>query len=83
MSLPPSGSASIEEAMQKLEALVGEMESGKLPLEKLLAHYEEGVSLVKLCQERLDAAEEKIQIIKRNASGPAGLDDFHSYSNES
>ena len=74
---------SIEDAMRKLESLVSEMESGQLPLEKLLAHYEDGVKLVRLCQEKLDAAEQKIQIIKRTAAGPTGVEDFSAVINES
>lgn len=76
---PPS----IELAMERLEKLVGEMESGQLPLDKLIAGYEEGVKLVRLCQEKLDAAERKIQIITRNAAGPAGLADFSTGDDES
>jgi exodeoxyribonuclease VII small subunit len=76
---PPS----IEQAMERLEKLVGEMESGQLPLDKLIAGYEEGVKLVRLCQEKLDAAEQRIQIITRNATGPAGLDDFSTGADES
>lgn len=73
---------SIEEAMRKLESLVNDMESGQLPLEKLLSHYEDGVKLVRLCQEKLDAAEQKIQIIKRTTAGAAGVEDFSDPSNE-
>jgi len=69
-------SPSVEQAMEKLDALVREMESGQMPLEKLLTHYEEGVKLVRTCQEKLDAADQKIQLIKRSAAGPAGLQDF-------
>jgi exodeoxyribonuclease VII small subunit len=79
----PAGPVSIEHAMERLEKLVAEMESGQLPLENLIARYEEGVKLVRLCQEKLDAAEQKIQIITRNASGPTGLEDFPSGSDES
>jgi len=73
----------IEQAMERLEKLVGEMESGQLPLDKLIAGYEEGVRLVRLCQEKLDAAEQKIQIITRNAAGPAGLAEFSNGDEES
>ena len=74
---------SIEQAMERLEKLVGEMESGKLPLDKLIISYEEGVKLVRLCQEKLDAAEQRIQIIARDAAGPSGLADFTNGDNES
>lgn len=73
---------SIETAMERLENLVAEMESGQLPLDKLIGRYEEGVKLVRLCQEKLDAAEQKIQVITRNASGPSGLEDFPTASDE-
>ncbi len=82
MSEKKTSSPSIEDAMEKLEALVSEMEAGQLPLEKLLANYEEGVKLVRLCQERLDAAEQKIQIIRRTAAGPAGVEELPSSVND-
>ncbi len=58
-----------EEALKKLEAIVNEMEDGELPLEGLLARFEEGTRLVKLCQTKLDEAEVKIQKLEKNASG--------------
>ena len=82
MSDKKAEQVSVEAAMQKLETLVDEMENGQLPLDRLLSHYEEGVKLVRLCQEKLDAAEQKIQIIKRNAAGPAGVEDFSVTDNE-
>jgi exodeoxyribonuclease VII small subunit len=74
---------SIEEAMERLEALVREMETGQLPLEKLIASYEEGVKLASLCQEKLDVASKKIQIISKNASGQTTLEDFPLAADES
>jgi len=58
-----------EEALQKLESIVEGMESGDLPLETLLTQYEEGVRLVKLCQEKLSEAELKIQQLEKSAGG--------------
>ena len=66
----------LETAMQRISEIVTSMESGDLPLEKLIESYEEGVSLVKSCQETLDAAEKRIQVIARNARGEAVLKDF-------
>jgi exodeoxyribonuclease VII small subunit len=51
------GGLPFEEALKKLEGLVEAMESGDLPLETLLARYEEGTRLVKICQEKLAEAE--------------------------
>ena len=65
-----------ESAMDRLEAIVEQMESGKLPLEDLIVRYEEGMNLVKVCQERLANAEQKIEIIARNSAGKAVVKDF-------
>ncbi|HEY1663285.1 MAG TPA: exodeoxyribonuclease VII small subunit [Verrucomicrobiae bacterium] len=69
-----------EEALKKLENIVEAMESDDLPLETLLAKYEEGSKLVKVCQEKLAEAELKIQQLEKTAAGemklkPAGLED--------
>ena len=66
----------LETAMQRINEIVSEMEEGQLPLESLIVRYEEGVGLVKVCQEKLDAAEKKIQIISRDARGAIEVKDF-------
>ena len=58
-----------EEALKKLEAIVESMESGELPLESLLALFEEGTNLVKTCQTKLEEAELKISQLEKNAAG--------------
>ena len=58
-----------EEALQKLESIVETMESGDLPLETLLARFEEGTRLVKTCQAKLEDAELKISKLEKNAAG--------------
>jgi exodeoxyribonuclease VII small subunit len=65
-----------EGAMDRLEKIVEQMESGKLPLEDLIVRYEEGMNLVKVCQERLAKAEQKIEIIARNSAGKTIIKDF-------
>jgi exodeoxyribonuclease VII small subunit len=62
-----------EEALKNLEAVVEAMESDDLPLETLLAKYEEGAKLVKICQEKLAEAELKIQQLEKTASGELKL----------
>jgi exodeoxyribonuclease VII small subunit len=62
-----------EEALRKLESIVEAMESDDLPLEALLAKYEEGAKLVKVCQEKLAEAELKIQQLEKNAAGEMKL----------
>ena len=73
---PPSAELNFEKAMDRLEAIVEQMESGKLPLEDLIVRYEEGMGLVKVCQERLASAEQKIEIIARNSAGKPVVKDF-------
>jgi exodeoxyribonuclease VII small subunit len=58
-----------EEALRKLEDIVESMESGELPLESLLARFEEGTRLVKACQSRLEEAELTINKLEKNRAG--------------
>src|SRR5437870_13099600 len=64
---------SFETAMERLENIVEEMESGKMLLEDLLVRYEDGMKLVKICQDRLAHAEQKIQIITRDHAGKTSV----------
>lgn len=65
-----------ERAMERLEAIVDEMESGKMMLEELIVRYEEGMKLVGICQERLASAEKRIEIITRNHAGKPVVKEF-------
>ena len=58
-----------ESAMDRLEEIVEQMESGKMLLDELIVRYEEGMKLVKTCQERLASAEQRIEVITRNHAG--------------
>lgn len=60
---------SFEAAMARLEEIVKLLESGSAPLDQSLALFEEGVALVKLCNSRLDAAEQKVKILTRAEDG--------------
>lgn len=64
-----AGSPPFEEALKKLESIVETMESEDLTLETLLAKYEEGTRLARVCQEKLAEAEVKIQQLGKNAAG--------------
>ncbi len=65
-----------EDAMERLEEIVEQMEGDKLPLEEMLERYEEGTKLVKFCSEKLAAAEKRIEIITRNAAGKPQIVEF-------
>jgi exodeoxyribonuclease VII small subunit len=75
-SKQPGVPLNFENAMDRLETIVEQMESGKLALEDLIVRYEEGMGLVKICQERLASAEQKIEIIARNSSGKPVVKNF-------
>lgn len=65
-----------EEALKRLESIVEAMEHDDLPLDTLLARYEEGTILARACQSQLQAAELKIQELERNPSGQFNLKPF-------
>ena len=73
---PVTTELNFESAMDRLEKIVEQMESGELALEDLIVRYEEGMNLVKICQERLASAEQKIEIITRNNAGKPAVKDF-------
>lgn len=54
---------SFEESLGELERIVAELESGKLGLSDALARYEEGVKHLKGCQQLLESAERKIELL--------------------
>ena len=53
------------------------MEGADLPLERLLVNYEEGIKLVKVCQQKLSEAEKKIEIIRKQAGAEPELGAFN------
>ena len=58
-----------EEALQKLEAIVAQMEAGDLALEDALKAFEEGVRLANFCITKLDEAERKVEKLMRDQAG--------------
>lgn len=52
-----------EAAMTRLEAVVRALEDGRTPLEESMKLYEEGISLVRLCSGKLEAADKKVRIL--------------------
>ena len=72
------GGLPFEDALKKLEGLVEAMESEELPLEALLAKYEEGTRLARICQEKLAEAELKIRQLEKNTAGEMKLKPFET-----
>jgi exodeoxyribonuclease VII small subunit len=58
-----------EEALQRLEQIVDQLEAGNLPLEESLKIFEEGVGLARHCARYLDEAEKRIELLTKDAGG--------------
>jgi exodeoxyribonuclease VII small subunit len=65
----------LEEAMARLEEIVSQLENEKLPLEKSLKLYEEGVKLAAKCASELESAKRKIQILQQGKDGSIEIAD--------
>lgn len=62
---------SFEEALQKLEEIVREMESNSAPLEKMISSFEQGSILASACQAKLEALRTKIEILRKDRQNAA------------
>ncbi len=67
---------SFETSLAALEQIVRELERGELPLERSLELFEQGVRLSRECQERLQAAERRIEVLLRDGEGRAVVGAF-------
>ncbi|MEQ9563431.1 MAG: exodeoxyribonuclease VII small subunit [Woeseiaceae bacterium] len=68
-------SLDLEKSLAELEAIVEELESGELPLEKAMQKFEQGIKLTRGCQSALKDAEHKVQVLLKSAGGEE-LQDF-------
>ena len=74
----PDTKLSFEDALVKLETIVESMESGDVPLADLLAKFEEGTKLLKVCEGRLKDAELKIELLKKQKDGTVTFEKFEA-----
>lgn len=65
-----------ESSLEELERIVRQLEQGELTLEKSLELFEQGVKLSRDCQERLNQAERRIEILMRDNQGRASVRPF-------
>ena len=56
--------ASYEDALGELDRLVGAMEAGQLPLDRLLESYQRGAELLGFCRSRLEAIEQQVKVLE-------------------
>jgi len=58
-----------EDALNKLEKIVAQLEEGDIPLEESLKLFEEGIRLSRFCNQKLDEAEKKVEILLKDKNG--------------
>jgi exodeoxyribonuclease VII small subunit len=58
-----------EDALNKLEKVVSKLEEGDIPLEESLKLFEEGIRLSRFCNQKLDEAEKKVEILLKGKNG--------------
>jgi exodeoxyribonuclease VII small subunit len=68
---PAEAVVSFEDALDQLENIVEAMEAGDVPLADLIAKFEQGNKLLKVCESRLKEAEMKIELLKKQKDGIA------------
>lgn len=64
-----------EDALKRLEEIVGKLEQGDVSLDDSLKLYEEGQSLIKFCHDKLTKVEEKVKELVRTEKGEFKLKD--------
>ncbi len=65
-----------ENALARLEGIVGELEKGELALEKALKLFEEGITISRFCNAKLDEAERKVEILLKDKQGDVTEETF-------
>ena len=73
---------SFEKNVERLDAIVRQLEDADLPLEKALQLYEEGMKLSEVCQKQLQEAEGRIQVLMKRAGGKIVAEPFEQEDNE-
>jgi exodeoxyribonuclease VII small subunit len=71
---------SFEASLEALERIVHDLEEGDLPLEKSLQLFEQGIRLSRECQERLNQAERRIEVLLRDNQGRTVTSPFEEAS---
>jgi exodeoxyribonuclease VII small subunit len=72
----PVKADTFEKNLERLDAIVHQLEDADLPLEKALQLYEEGMKLSEVCQRQLQEAEGRVQILMKRAGGKVVAEPF-------
>lgn len=70
----PAEPTSYESALQELEQLIAQIESGQLPLEQMLAGYQRAAQLLAYCRGQLDAVQEQVKVLDEGTLAPWSQD---------
>ena len=81
-SVETKDSLTFEQAIERLEKIVADMEAAELPLEDVLKKYEEGTRLVRFCSVKLEEAEKKIELLTKKSDGSVALKPFEADEEE-
>ena len=73
---------SFEASLEALEEIVHQLEGGDLPLEKSLELFEDGIRLSRQCQDRLNQAERRIEVLLRDNQGRPAVSPFEKVISE-
>ena len=58
-----------EQQLEAVESLIAQMENGSLPLEESMKQYEEGMAMLASMEKELQAAAQRLTVIRQNAAG--------------
>jgi len=73
---------SFEASIERLEKIVADMEGGKLSLDDMIARFEEGQALIKLCSAKLDEVEKKIEVLVTKEDGSPATEPLEEIESE-
>ncbi len=70
-----------EDALNKLEKIVSKLEEGEISLEESLKLFEEGIRLSRFCNQKLDEAEKRVEILVKGKDGVLNPELFEPTAN--
>ncbi|PYV11595.1 MAG: exodeoxyribonuclease VII small subunit [Acidobacteria bacterium] len=71
-----------EKNLERLDAIVQQLEDADLPLEKALQLYEEGMKLSEVCHKQLEEAEGRVEVLMKKAGGKIVAEPFEPEEKE-
>ncbi len=71
-----------EQAIDHLKEIVSKLEGGDLPLEEALSLFEKGIELTKYCNQKLDEAEKRVEILLKDEKGDLRTEPFEHSPDE-